>query len=72
MSTGRLDAGDAVLGQGDDGAALGLRVVEEGGHGRVEVGGRLEGARVVGAEALQVVVEVREVAEGQVGVAGAR
>ena len=47
-------------------------VVQQRGHGRVEVGGGLVGAGVVGAVALQVVVEVREVAQGQVGVAGAR
>ena len=68
---GPAHAGDAVLGQGDDGAALGAGVVEQRGQGRVQVGGRLEGARVVGAEALEVVVEVREVAERQIGVAGA-
>ncbi|ARX87667.1 hypothetical protein SMD44_07148 [Streptomyces alboflavus] len=67
---GAADPGDAVLGQGDDGAALCLGLVQERGQCRVEVGGRLVGARVVGAEALQVVVEVREVAQGQVGPAG--
>src|SRR5690606_33911947 len=68
---GAVHAGDAVLGQGDDGASLGAGVVEEGGQRGVEVGGGPQGAGVVGAVALQVVVEVREVAEGQVGVAGA-
>lgn len=67
---GPVDPGDAVLGQGDDGASLAAGVVQERGHGPVEVGGGPEGARVVGAVALEVVVEVREVAQGEVGVAG--
>ncbi len=67
---GPADRGDAVLGQRDDGAALGAGVVEERGQRPVQVGGGLQGARVVGAEALQVVVEMREVAKSQVGVPG--
>lgn len=41
-----------------------------GGDGPVEVGGCREGAGVVGAVALEVVVEVREIAQGEVGMAG--
>jgi hypothetical protein len=67
---GAADAGDAVLGQGDDGTAFRAGVVQERGQGRVQVGGRLQGAGVVGAVALEVVVEVREVAQGQIRVPG--
>lgn len=67
---GPVDSGDPVLGEGDDGAALGARVGQERCHGPVEVRCRPVGAGVFGAVALEVVVEVREVAEGQVGAAG--
>ena len=51
--------------------ALGEDVVEQRAQGGVELAGRADWARGVGAGALEVVVEVREVDEGQVGV-GAR
>jgi hypothetical protein len=68
---GPADVGDAVLGQGDHGASLGLGVLEQRGERRVEVGGGPERARVLGAEALQVVVEMRYIAQRQVGMPGA-
>lgn len=68
---GAVRAGDAVLGQRDDGTAFRAGVVQERGQCPVQVGGGSQGARIVGAEALEVVVEVREVAERQVGMAGA-
>lgn len=67
---GAVDAGDAVFGERDDGTSLGAGVGQQRGHGPVEVGGGPVGAGVVGAEALEVVVEVRQVAEGEVGGAG--
>ena len=65
-------AGDPVLGQHDNGAALGPRVGQQRGERGVHVGGGAVGAGVVGAVALEVVVEVGDVAQGEVGVAGAQ
>lgn len=67
---GAADAGDAVLGEGDDGASLGAGVGQQRGDGPVQVGGGPVGAGVVGAVALEVVVEVGQVAEREVGGAG--
>ncbi|CAO0825131.1 hypothetical protein SMICM17S_01944 [Streptomyces microflavus] len=67
---GAADAGDAVLGECDDGASLGAGVGQQRGDGPVQVGGGPVGAGVVGAVALEVVVEVGQVAEREVGGAG--
>ena len=69
---GAAHAGDAVLGQRDDGACPRARASSSSGaRAASRSAAAAVGAGVVGAEALEVVVEVREVGEGQVGAAGA-
>lgn len=66
---GALDPGDPVLGEDHDRTALGPCLREERREDGVERGRGPEGARVAGAVALEVVVQVRDVAEGEVGAA---
>ncbi len=65
---GAGDVGDAVLRQHHHGPLPGG--VQQRRQHAVQLGGRGGAARVAGAVALQVVVEVRQVGEGEVGVAG--
>ena len=61
----RRDRRDAVFGEHDHARAVARRIVDEVARDRVDLGEALGDPRIVGPEALQVVVEMRQVDERQ-------
>ena len=67
MWIGRRDRRDAVLGQHDHARAVALGIGDQIARDRIDLGEALGDPRIVRTEALQVVVEVRQVDQRQRG-----